>query len=162
MVGVGLGPGVGVGPRGVDVTVCVGSGPVGVDVTVGSGSVGVDVTVGVGVEGPTEGVPPQREAPVTVTSSVAKAWPSKSPLVVLMDVPARIVPRKTESVSVAACAVHQNTLLLHASPPGMTTVKSVPVRAPMPPVPILKIQVSAADPSSVNTPPVYVADASTQ
>jgi hypothetical protein len=71
-------------------------------------------------------------------------------------------PRKVESVSVAASAVHQNTLLLHVSPPDITTEKLVAVRAPVPRVPILKIQVSLADPTSVNTPPVSVEAASKQ
>jgi hypothetical protein len=39
----------------------------------------------------------------------------------------------------------------------MTTEKLVPVRAPVPLVPILKIQVSVEDPLSVKTPPVTLA-----
>ena len=42
----------------------------------------------------------------------------------------------------------------------MTTRKLVPVRAPVPLVPILKIQVSVADPTSVNVLPVSVTAAS--
>ena len=65
-------------------------------------------------------VVPQTETSVlvNVTAAFAKACPSKLPRVTVMDVPARILPMKTESVSVAASAVHQNTLLLHASPAG--------------------------------------------
>src|SRR5688572_29334716 len=73
-----------------------------------------------------------------------------------------MLPMNTESVSVAACWVHQNTLLLQVWPPAITTEKLVPVSAPVPPVPILKIQVSLGEPSSVSTPPVSVAAAATQ
>jgi hypothetical protein len=99
---------------------------------------------------------------VNVTAAFAKACPPRLSRVTVMDVPARILPRKTESVRVAASAVHQNTLVLRVSPLVMTTEKLVPVRAPVPLVPILKIQVSLEDPSSVNTPPVSVAAALTQ
>ena len=44
----------------------------------------------------------------------------------------------------------------------VTTLKPVPVSAPVPRVPILKIQIPFAGPSSVSTPPVEVAAASTQ
>jgi hypothetical protein len=77
-----------------------------------------------------------------------------------MAAPARIVPTKFEFVIVAAWATHHVTL--HGCPPpAMTTEKAVPVRAPVPRVPILKIQVPFAGPSSVKTP-VNVAAAGKQ
>jgi hypothetical protein len=76
---------------------------------------------------------------VIVTPAFAKARPAKTPPVVVMAAPARIFPWNTEVVSVAASATCQNTL--HAFPPlAMTTVMLVPVSAPVPPVPTLKIQ----------------------
>lgn len=72
-----------------------------------------------------------------------------------MAVPERMVPWKVEAVSVAAPAVRQYTL--HASAvPAMSTVKLLPVRAPVPPVPILKTQISVADPLSVKTTPAPI------
>ena len=65
-----------------------------------------------------------------------------------------MVPWKFELVSVAAWATHQYTFghAVPAASPAMTTEKLVPVRAPVPPVPILKIQTPSAGPSSVNVP----------
>src|SRR5688572_5806596 len=106
--------------------------------------------------------PPQPVAatPVRVTAAFASARPTKVPPVMVIAAPARIVPLKSEVVMVAASATHQYTL--HASAPlAMTTWKFVPVRAPVPLVPILKIQVSVEDPSSVNLP-VSAASASKQ
>ena len=89
--------------------------------------------------------------PVIVTSACDQAFPWKVPRVRVMAAPARMFPRKFESVMVTASATHHVTL--HASPPpAMTTEKSVPVSAPVPRVPILKIQVPSAGPSSVNVP----------
>jgi len=90
--------------------------------------------------------------PVVVTAAFARASPLKVPRVTVMASPARIVPTNCESVIVAAWATHQNTLLQGGGAPlGVTTEKLVPVRAPVPRVPILKIQVSVEDPLSVNT-----------
>ncbi len=106
--------------------------------------------------------PPQPVAatPVSVTAAFAKARPATVPLVVVIAAPARMVPLKFESVIVAASATHQYTL--HASAPsGVTTEKRVPVRAPVPPVPILNSQIPVEGPASVNVP-VSVAAASKQ
>jgi hypothetical protein len=124
----------------------------GVNVPVG---VFVGVLVGVRTTHPPMVVLP---SPVTVTSFVAKARPTKVPLVKEMELPARMVPLKSESVIVAASAVHQYTL--HARPPpDMITWKLVPVRAPVPPVPILKTQIPFEGPLSVNMTLVIVAPA---
>jgi hypothetical protein len=91
----------------------------------------------------------------------AKARPMNVPRVTVMSAPARIVPTKFESVIVAAWATHQYTL--HGTPPpAMTTEKLVPVSAPVPPAPILKIQIPFEGPLSVNTLLVDVAAATTQ
>jgi hypothetical protein len=82
------------------------------------------------------------------------------PLVTVMPAPARIVPIKFDVVIVAASATHHVTL--HGSaPPDMTTLKSVPVRAPVPLVPILKSHDASAGPFSVSVP-VSVAAAAKQ
>ena len=65
-----------------------------------------------------------------------------------------MVPWKFESVSVAAWATHQYTL--QGEPPSMPTDKLVPVRAPVPPEPILKIQTPFEGPLSVSVPFVVV------
>jgi hypothetical protein len=70
-------------------------------------------------------------------------------------------PWKTEVVIVAAAAVCQYTFDASA-PPAMTTLRPVPVRAPVPSVPILKIQVSLGPPVSVNVAVVNVNPASKQ
>jgi hypothetical protein len=102
--------------------------------------------------------------PVDVTSAFAQARPTNVPPnvppVLVMAAPARIVPTNREFVIVAAWATHHVTL--HGcAPPAMTTEKWVPVRAPVPRVPILKIQVPFEGPLSVNTP-VNVAAAGKQ
>ena len=83
------------------------------------------------------------------------------PVTVIAD-PARMLPTKTEFVNVTASAANQNTLSLHSCPPGITTEKLVPVRAPVPLVPIRNTHVSAGEPASVNTPPVSVTATSKQ
>src|SRR5207237_2762360 len=103
---------------------------------------------------------PVTVVPVTVTAPFAKACPKKLPWVRVMAALARIVPRKCESVMVASSATNQKTL--HGCPPPASTAeKPVPVRAPVPLVPILKIQIPFAGPASVAWP-VNVAAASKQ
>ncbi len=72
-----------------------------------------------------------------------------------MAVPARTVPWKLESVTVAAWAVRQYTLHACAAPP-IATWKLLPVNAPVPPVPILKTHTSVADPLSVKMTPAPI------
>ena len=108
--------------------------------------------------------------PVSVTAPVGKngnpAPPAKvAPLSIepvdVISAPARMVPFRNDVVIVTASLTHQYTL--HGCPPpAMITVKLVPVRAPPPPVPILKIQIPLAGPLSVNVPPVVVDAAATQ
>src|SRR5450759_4231344 len=102
---------------------------------------------------------PTRFVSVIVTAAPAKASPLKVPRVMVMAAPARIVPKKCESVIVAAWATHQVTLQGAVAPPLMTTEKLVPVRAPVPLVPILKIQTPVEGPLRVNVLPVDVAAA---
>src|SRR5882762_9298028 len=89
--------------------------------------------------------------PVIVTSAFAETVPCKLPPVRVMPAPARILPWMSEVVIVTASATRHVTLDARP-PPAMTTAKLVPVRAPVPLVPILKIQTASAGPSSVNTP----------
>src|SRR2546430_11375567 len=97
---------------------------------------------------------------VTVTSAFDQPFPLNVPRVSVMAAPARMLPLRSESVIVAAWETHHVTL--HAcAPPAMTTEKLVPVRAPVPRVPILKVQLAFGGPVSVNTP-VNVAAASKQ
>src|SRR5207302_9422488 len=114
--------------------------------------------------GPPESAQEVRVAgPVIVTPAFAKASPLKVPPVCVMAAPARIVPTKFEFVVVAAWATHQKTL--HGCAPlARTTEKLVVVRAPVPRVPILKIQTALLLPfaSSVTTAPVDVSAASKQ
>ena len=71
-----------------------------------------------------------------------------------MAAPARMVPANAESVIVTACDTHQYTFLQGGGAPiALTTERPVPVRAPVPSVPILKIQIPSAGPSRVHTPP---------
>src|SRR6185436_10555114 len=100
---------------------------------------------------------------VKVTAAFARARPLRLPSVTVMATPERMFPTTNESVMVAASLVHQNTLLSQVSPlPGRITEKLVPVRAPVPPVPILKIQTPSAGPSSVNVVRVNVTSAALQ
>ena len=94
-------------------------------------------------------------ASVTVASVLAKPRPSQLPRVMVTAVPARTVPTKLESVSVAAWAVFQYTLHACAVPP-MTTCAEVRVRAPNPPVPTRKTQTSLALPLSVMITPAPI------
>src|SRR4051794_31608544 len=92
----------------------------------------------------------------------AKASPTNVPPVTVMSAPAKTAPRKFEPVRVVAWATHQYTFgQVPAGLPGMTTEKLVAVKAPVPPVPILKIHTPSAGPSSVNVP-VNVAAAGKQ
>src|SRR5688572_20169120 len=114
-------------------------------------------------------VPPPRVAsqPLTVTSvKVTAAFASTLPLkgvvlparpVTVMAAPARMVPWKRDVVMVAASATHQYTSH-DCAPPAITTEKLVPVSAPVPPVPILKIHTALGLPwpSSVRTVSVNV------
>src|SRR3954463_2754806 len=106
---------------------------------------------------------PVTVVPVSVTAAFDSRSPFNVPRVTVMAAPARTVPTNFESVMVTACATCQYTWL-HASalPPCATTEKLVPVNAPVPSVPILKIHVAFEEPASVNTLPVDVAAASTQ
>src|SRR5205823_12453576 len=109
-------------------------------------------------------VQPFSVPPVSVTAALASARPLKAPAVptvAVMAAPARMVPLKFEVVIVTACATHQVTLQ-GLPPPAMTTEKPVPVRAPVPLVPILNSQVSVEVPSSVNVVSVNVAPAGKQ
>src|ERR1035437_1094273 len=113
--------------------------------------------------GPELPATPTRLVSVRVTVAFASALPVNVPRVMVIAVPARIVPLKFESVMVAASASHQDTLLACA-PPARTIVKLVPVRAPVPAVPILKIQTALALPCplSVNVVSVNVTAARLQ
>src|SRR5512140_657767 len=99
-------------------------------------------------------VHPTRVPPVIVTAAFASALPLKVPVVpavVVMAPPAKRLPMNCEVVMVAAWDTHQVTL--HGSaPPAVTTEKLVPVSAPAPPVPTLKIQVALAGPFRVKVP----------
>src|SRR2546429_2500601 len=78
---------------------------------------------------------PVTAVPVTVTSAFDHAFPLNVPRVSVMAAPARMFPLRSESVSVAACETHHDTL--HAcAPPATTTEKVVPVTAPGPRVPV--------------------------
>lgn len=107
------------------------------------------VTVAVGLlQAANPTVPPTL---FTVTSVVAKARPVNVPPVKVTLLPERIVPRKFEVVSVAACADSQYTL--HAwAPPANATWKLVAAREPTPPVPTLKTKIPFGGPLSVSRP----------
>src|SRR3954462_10781348 len=62
-----------------------------------------------------------------------------------------MVPAKFDVVIVAACETHQTTL--HGwLPPAITTERFVPVSAPVPSVPILKLQMPLDGSFSVSVP----------
>src|SRR6266550_1710532 len=118
---------------------------------------GLGVTVMVAaVMGAGDSVTAVTAVPVIVTSAFALRFPSKVPRVSVMSAPPRIVPMKRESVMVAPWATHHVTLP-GCPPPAMTTEKLLPVRAPVPLVPILKVQMPSAGPLSVNTPETVAA-----
>src|SRR5690349_13262877 len=95
---------------------------------------------------------PTTVVPVIVTSPTpeapAYALPSNVPRVSVIAAPARMLPMKCESVSVAAASTHHVTLQAVA-PPARTTEKFVPVSAPGA---TLKTHVPLAGPLSVNVP----------
>src|ERR1700737_3620684 len=82
-------------------------------------------------------------APVSVASPLPEApahpLPMKVPPVKVPPVPAITIPLRLEVVMVEACRTHHVTL--HGTaPPAMITLKLVPVRSPVPAVPILNSQ----------------------
>ncbi|MBK6613724.1 MAG: hypothetical protein IPG27_06395 [Ottowia sp.] len=121
-----------------------------------------------GLPGPAGALQPATVTPVSVTAAFDKAFPLKGVVlparpVMVMAAPARRVPWKADVVIVTASATHQYTL--HGSPPlVMTTERLVPVKAPVPPVPTLKIQVASGSPcpSSVKVVSVNVTAAALQ
>src|SRR6266480_700328 len=89
--------------------------------------------------------------PVIVTSAFDETFPCRLPPVSVMPAPARMLPWMLEVVIVTASATRHVTLDARA-PPAITTEKPVPVRAPVPLVPIFRTQIPSAGPLSVNTP----------
>src|ERR1700737_132910 len=94
-------------------------------------------------------------APVSVASPVpvapAHPLPMKVPPVKVTPVPAITIPLKLEVVMDEACRTHHATLP-GTAPPAMITLKLVPVRSPVPAVPILNSQTPVGGPLSVNVP----------